>query len=106
MNKKKIIKFIYWNIMPIIILVVTWYYINKTADKISDSFDTFQLLILYFMLGSLFGIIHTWIGHDIFKERTTLADKIMNCKLRKQYGSNYCVKCNDSYACASTVDNK
>lgn len=31
----------------------------------------------------------------------SLAEKMMSCKLRIENGSDYCVKCPDSYTCAS-----
>lgn len=34
-------------------------------------------------------------------EKRTLTDKIISCKLRKKYGKNYCIKCSDSYTCAT-----
>lgn len=36
----------------------------------------------------------------------SLAEKMMKCKLRIENGLDYCVKCPDSYTCASGKDSK
>lgn len=97
MSIKDIIKFIYWNAMPLALGAVTFYYLNK----IEDPWIFLRMSAYVFVFVILFIIIHVWIGKKIFPEKATLADKIMRCKLRMQYGRNYCVKCPDSYTCAS-----
>jgi len=97
MNIKTITKFIYWQVMPITLGATMFYYLNK----IEDIREFLIMGLKAFILAILFIIIHVWIGHKIFPEKITLADKIMRCRLRMKYGHNYCAKCPDSYECAT-----
>lgn len=93
-------RFIYWNAIPISLGAIVFYYLNK----IDDIYEYLRMVINVLGLAIPFLIIHIWIGNKIFPEKMTLADKIMGCKLRVQYGGSYCVKCPDSYVCASDIE--
>lgn len=41
------------------------------------------------------------VAKGITSPATSMAEKMMSCKLRIKNGLDYCVKCSDSYACAS-----
>ena len=56
-------------------------------------------------------LIYVWFGDFIFSRLfpgDTLVYRLMlkmvNCKIRKEHGDGYCVKCPDGYKCASSVD--
>lgn len=100
MKINNIIRSIYWHVIPISVFVVSFYYLNKIEDPLNyvkASISFFSIVLLPFM------IFHGWLGQKIFKEKLTLTDKIMRCGYRRQYGNSYCVKCPDSYTCASTI---
>lgn len=99
MNIKTIVKFIYWHALPICVGAIMFYYLNKIEDI--REFLIMSLKAFIFVI--IFIIIHIWIGHKIFPEKVTLADKIMRCRLRMQYGMDYCVKCPDSYKCPTDL---
>lgn len=100
MNIKNILRFIYWDAIPIVTGGVVFYYLNK----IQDPWDYMKAWMAFLGVAIPFMIIHIWIGHKIFPEKMTLADKIMKCGLRMQYGRDYCVKCPDSYNCAAGIE--
>jgi len=85
--------------MPITLGAIMFYYLNK----IEDIREFLIMSLKAFVLAILFIIIHVWIGHKILPEKITLANKIMRCRLRMQYGYNYCAKCPDSYECATDL---
>ena len=99
MSIKDVIKFIYWQVIPVVVGVIMFYYLNR----IEDIFLFLKMTLYAFIIAIAFIIIHIRIGYKIFPEKMTLADKIMRCKLRIQYGRNYCAKCPDGYVCASLV---
>jgi hypothetical protein len=102
MKNNNIFKFIYWAIIPIFIGAILFYFSNK----LSDEKDPAEIWTIFIILIIPIAIIRVWIGTKIFKEEPTLVDKIMRCRLRMQYGRDYCAKCADSYTCASSIDKK
>lgn len=98
MNTKDIFKIIYWNVMPVVIGFILYFYIDKMKIPIIEKIIIFLVIIIPII------IIRLWLGEKIFKERPTLVEKIMSCSLRRKYGKNYCVECPDSYECASDID--
>lgn len=74
-----------------------FYYIDLDNANYVEAFITF------FMVALPAAIVYTWIGGKFFKEKTTLAKKMMMCKLRMKHGYDYCVKCPDSYTCPTDV---
>ena len=77
---------------------ILFYYLNKMDMSLSKKFLIF--LIICFPIS----MIRVSIGHKIFKEKQTLAEKIMACGLRRRHGDSYCVDCPDSFTCATTLD--
>lgn len=99
MNVRDIIKFLYWDVMTFVVGVIIFYCLSKDIGPSG----MIQLFTFYFIIAFLYVTIHIWLGHKIFKEKMTLADKIMTCKLRMEHGLNYCVKCPDSYKCPTDL---
>lgn len=99
MNVRDIIKFLYWDVMTFATGFAIFYGFTKGIGPSG----IIQSSIFYFVIAFLYVTIHVWLGHKIFKEKMTLADKIMTCKLRMENGLNYCVKCPDSYKCPTDI---
>lgn len=85
--------------MPIFIGAIMFYYLNKLSDGKSPA----EIWTIFILLVIPIAVLRVWIGTKIFKERPTLVDKIMSCRLRIQYGRDYCVKCPDSYKCPTDL---
>ena len=105
MKTKDIVRFIYWEGVPLIIGFILFRY---TGIDGTDSFwDILKVFFsnLYIIIPII--IIHIWIGNRIFKDIDTstnkLASKMMRCKLRKKNGFSYCAKCPDGYTCAGDI---
>lgn len=107
MNKEKIAKIIYYNIMPIIIGA----FLFSSLGRVTDATDLIRKMIVFAIYIIPLSIVYTWIGEFIFSKlfpRDTYAHRLMtkmiNCKIRKENGDEYCVKCPDSLACITSVD--
>lgn len=98
MTYKDIFKYIYWKIAPVAIGFFLFLYLDKM-----DAHFTKKILI-FLVIAIPVATIRLWIGTKIFKEKKTLVDKIMSCKLRKGHGRGYCVKCPDGYVCAPNIE--
>ena len=98
MDKRNVLKFIYWEVMPIAIGFVSFYYINKMNVSAWEKLFIFVAVILPISM------VRVSIGMRLFKERPTLAEKIMSCNLRRRYGNSYCADCPDSFACATNAE--
>jgi len=76
-------------------------HVDVDRYKANSVIDVAKIFIsnLYIIIPII--IIHITIGNMLFKRNEmhidTLANKMMRCKLRKQYGHSYYVKCPDSY---------
>lgn len=90
-----IVKFIYWNSVPFIYSIIALYVIFYTEDIMETTIRFIWLLIIYVFVSG----IHFYIGRKYFKNKRTLVDKIMSCKIRLQHGYNYCAVCPDGYQC-------
>lgn len=99
MNVRGIIKFLYCDAMTFAVGFILFYGFTK---GIGPS-DIFQASLLYLSIAFVYVNVHVWLGYKIFKGKMTLADKIMACKLRVDHGSNYCIKCPDSYKCPTDL---
>lgn len=72
-----------------------FYYIDKMNASLLYKAFIFLLIVIPV------ATIRVFLGVKLFKEKQTLADKIMSCYLRKKYGKEYCVVCPDGYNCAT-----
>lgn len=97
MNIKEISKFLYWTVMPFLIGVILFYYLNK-MDR-----PYIEKVLIFLALAIPIISIRMFIGRWIFKEKETLAEKMMYCGLRRKYGRNYCAECPDGYECAKDL---
>ncbi len=63
-----------------------------------------EKVFIFFAIVIPTAAIRLWVGKKLFKEKETLAEKIMYCSLRRKYGKNYCAECPDGYECAQDLD--
>lgn len=106
LNKEKIARIIYYELIPIIIGFFFFGYLGR----VTDITDFIRKMITFAMYIIPISIIYTWIGGFIFSRlfpRDTYAHRLMvkmiNCGTRKENGDEYCVKCLDSLACITSV---
>lgn len=107
LNKEKIAKIIYYELIPIIIGFFFFGYLGR----VTDTTDFIRKMITFAMYIIPLSIVYNWIGGFIFSRlfpRDTYAHRLMikmiNCKIRKENGNEYCAKCPDSLACIASVD--
>lgn len=108
LNKEKIARIIYYELIPIII----GFFLFGSLGRVADITDFIRKMIIFFMYIIPLSIIYVWIGGFIFSRffpRDTYAHRLMtkmiNCKIRKENGDEYyCAKCPDSLVCIATVD--
>ena len=98
MSNRDVLKFMYWVAMPMAIGFVLFYYLDKMDMSLPKKFLVLLIICLPISMMRVF------IGNKIFKEKQTLAEKIMTCGLRRRYGNSYCVDCPDSFTCPTTLD--
>lgn len=108
LNKEKIARIIYYELMPVII----GFFLFSSLGRVTDITDFIRKMITFAMYIIPLSIIYIWIGGFIFSRlfpRDTYAHRLMvkmiNCDARKEHGDGYCVKCPDSIACITSVDN-
>lgn len=99
MKIRIILRFICWNLVPILMGAIVFYYLNK----VNGPGNYMETWLMFFIVAFPAAIIYTWVGGKIFKEKMTLAKKMMTCKLRMKHGYDYCVKCPDSYTCPTDI---
>lgn len=95
MAAKDISRYLYWTVMPMAIGFVMFYYLNKMEMSL------LYKILIFLAIAIPVATIRVYIGMKFFKEKSTLADKIMSCDLRKKYGHDYCAECPDGYSCSS-----
>jgi len=98
MKKKSTFGYIYWVVMPFCIGFFLFYYLNKMDRPFIEK------IIIFLVIAIPIATIRFWIGNKLFKEKKTLAEKMMYCGLRSKHGRNYCVECPDGYECAKDLD--
>lgn len=98
MKTREVLRFLYWTIMPMAIGFVLYFYL----DKIETSLLYKTLIFIAIVLP--LATIRVFVGVRLFKEKPTLADKIISCKLRRTYGNDYCAECPDGYTCATDLN--
>lgn len=108
LNKEKIARIIYYELIPIII----GFFFFGSLGRVTDTTDFIQKMITFAIYIIPLSIVHVWIGGFIFSRlfpRDTYAHRLMikmiNCGARKEHGDGYCAKCPDSTACITSVDN-
>jgi drug/metabolite transporter (DMT)-like permease len=94
-NVKDISKFLYWTIMPMAIGFIMFSYLDKMEGTL------LYKAIIFLAIAIPLATIRVFIGVWLFKEKPTLAEKIMRCDLRRKHGNGYCAVCPDSYECAT-----
>lgn len=106
-NIEKIARIIYYSLIPIVI----GFYLFGSLGRAKDATDLIQKLVIFLIYIIPLSIIYAWFGDFIFSRlfpEDTLARRLMlkmvNCKIRKERGDGYCVKCPDGYKCAASVD--
>lgn len=108
MKIKDIVRLIYWEGVPLLTGLILFRYAG--VDKANGVIDVAKIFVsnLYIIIPVI--IVHITIGNIIFKRNEahidTLANRMMRCKLRKQYGRSYCAKCPDGYTCATSIENR
>lgn len=107
LNKEKIARIIYYELIPIII----GFLLFGSLGRVTDTTDFIQKMITFAMYIIPLSFVYNWIGGFIFSRlfsRDTYAHRLMikmiNCKIRKENGNEYCAKCPDSLACIASVD--
>jgi predicted membrane protein len=108
MNREKIVKIIYYELIPIIIGFFLFGYLGRVTDVT----DLVHKMITFLIYMIPFSLIYMWIGELIFSRffpQDTYAYRLMikmtKCKIRKENGAEFCVKCPDSLACIKSIDN-
>lgn len=98
MKKEDISKFIYWTIMPMAIGFVMFFYLDKMEASL------LYKALIFLVIAIPLATIRVLIGVKLFKEKPTLAEKMMSCSLRRKYGNDYCARCSNGYECASGIE--
>lgn len=93
MVARDVSKFLYWTIMPMAIGFSMFYYLDNM--EISLLYKALIFLAIVIPVAT----IRVFVGMKLFKEKPTLADKIMSCNLRRKHGPSYCAECPDGYKC-------
>lgn len=104
MITKSLFKFIYKEILPLAIGFTIMTVLQISYPELIKELNPFQLIALMIFLIIPVLIVLKFIEGILFERKNTLADKMMKCSLRKQYGLDYCVKCPDSYTCPTKLD--
>lgn len=98
---KRFIKFFYFNFLNLIIGFLIMYFLQIAFPGWTEN-DRFAFF--FFVLAPPIIYVYFIIGKSVFGVKSpteVMANRIMKCKLRIEHGLNYCLKCKDSYACAS-----
>ncbi len=102
MKRKSLFKFIY-EMYPLAVGFTTMTILQKYYPELIQESNPLKLLALLVLLNMPVLIILRFIEGILFRRKDHLADKMMKCTLRKQYGLDYCVECPDSYTCPAEV---
>ena len=101
---KSIGRLFYLNTILLIIAYLSPYIIPYIYPEISNV----ELLIISAVGMTIVMIFYciilirlSYVARGIISPAESLAEKMMKCKLRIENGLDYCVKCPDSYTCAS-----
>ncbi len=101
---KSIRKLFYMTTILLIFVSLLPYIVPYIYPKISD----IELLVISAIMMTIVMILYcvvlirmSSVAKGIISPTESLAEKIMSCKLRIKNGLNYCVRCPDSYTCAS-----
>jgi hypothetical protein len=107
LNKEKIARIIYYELIPIIV----GFFFFGSLGRVTNTTDLIQKMITFAMYIIPLSFIYVWIGGFIFSRlfpRDTYAYRLMtkmiNCKIRKEHGDGYCVKCPDGTVCITSID--
>ena len=107
LNREKIIRIIYYDIIPIII----GFFLFWSLGRVTDITDFITKMIIFAIYIIPISIIYMWLGGYIFSRyfpqdtyAYRLMTKMMQCKIRKEHGDDYCVKCPDGTVCITSVD--
>lgn len=107
LNREKIIRIIYYDIIPIII----GFFLFGSLGRVTDITDFIQKMIIFAMYIIPILLVHMLLGGYIFSRffpqdtyAQGLMTKMMHCKIRKEHGDDYCVKCPDGTVCITSVD--
>lgn len=95
MTERDMAKFLYWTMMPMAIGFIMFSYLDKMEISLLNK------VLIFLVIAIPLATIRVYVGAKLFKEKPTLTDNIMSCKLRRKYGNDYCAKCRDSYECAA-----
>lgn len=95
MTTRDISRFLYWSVMPMAIGFIMFFYLDKMDMSLLNK------ALIFLVIAIPLGTIRVYVGVWLFKEKPTLADKIMHCNLRRKHGNNYCAECPDGYNCAT-----
>lgn len=97
---------IYYELIPIII----GFFFFSSLGRVTDTTDFIRKMITFAMYIIPLSIVYNWIGGFIFSRlfpRDTYAHRLMvkmiNCKIRKEKGREYCAKCPDGVVCVTSV---
>ena len=101
---KSIRRLFYMNTILLMFVYILSYIIPYIYPKISD----IELLVISAIMMTIVMIFYciilirlSSVAKGINSPTTSLAEKMMSCKLRIKGGLDYCVRCPDSYTCAS-----
>lgn len=105
---KSIHRLFYLNTILLIFVSILSYIIPYIYPKISDV----ELLVMSAIMMTIVMILYcivlirlSFVVKGITSPATSLAEKMMSCKLRIKNGLDYCAKCPDGYICASGKKN-
>jgi hypothetical protein len=83
--------------MPMVIGFVLYFYLDKIETSLLNK------ALIFLAIALPLATIRVFVGVRLFKEKATLADKIISCELRRKNGNDYCAECPDGYTCASDI---
>lgn len=98
---KRYIKAFYYSFFNLIIGFIVSYFLKIAFP---DWTENDRFVFFFFVLAPPIIYVYFIIGKIVFGVKSpveAMANRIMKCNLRIEHGLNYCVKCKDSYACAS-----
>jgi hypothetical protein len=95
MTAKDILRFLYWTVTPMAIGFAIFFYLDKMETSLLNK------VLIFLVIAIPLATIRVFLGVWLFKEKPTLADKIMSCAIRRIHGSSYCAECPYGYECAA-----
>lgn len=100
-------KLFYFGTILLIIVYIFPYLVPYIYPELTHDEIISISIIVAIITAVYYGVFLIYIIATVKKfthKKISLVEKMMRCKLRIENGLDYCVKCPDSYTCASEID--